>query len=79
VIATIVDWDALLQLIWVSLLAGVTVPAAWGFALVGSTRALEYGREGRAVAAVGYAIVGVAGVAVVLGAIVFGIVILTGD
>ena len=78
-IATIVDWDAILQVIWVSLLAGVTVPAAWGFALVGSTRALEYGRDGRAVAAVGYAIVGVAGVAIVLGAIVFGIVILTGD
>ncbi len=78
-IATIVDWDALLQVIWVSLLAGVTVPAAWAFALVGSTRALEYGREGRAVAAVGYAIVGVAGVAIVLGAIVFGILILIGD
>ena len=79
VIATIVDWDAMLQVIWVSLLAGVTVPAAWAFALVGSTRALEYGRDGRAAAAVGYAIVGVAGVAIVLGAIVFGIVILTGD
>lgn len=78
-IATIVDWDALLQVIWVSLLAGVTVPAAWAFALVGSTRALEYGRNGRAAVAVGYAIVGVAGVAVVLGAIVFGILILIGD
>ena len=78
-IATIVDWDALLQVIWVSLLAGVTVPAAWAFALVGSTRALEYGRDGRAAEAVVYAIVGVAGVAVVLGAIVFGILILIGD
>ena len=78
-IATIVDWDALLQVIWVSLLAGVTVPAAWAFALVGSTRALEYSRDGRAAAAVGYAIVGVVGVAVVLGAIVFGILILIGD
>ncbi|MET0512407.1 MAG: hypothetical protein ABW135_12095 [Thermoleophilaceae bacterium] len=78
-IATIVDWDALLQVIWVSLLAGVTVPAAWAFALVGSTRALEYGRDGRAAAAVAYAIVGVAGVAIVLGAIVFGILVLTGD
>ena len=33
VIATIVDWDAILQVIWVSLLAGVAVTAAWGFAL----------------------------------------------
>src|SRR6185312_9311608 len=78
-VGPIVVWDALLQVIWVSLLAGVAVPAAWGFALLGSTRALEYGREGRAAAAVSYAIVGVAGVAVVLGAIVFGILILTGD
>ena len=78
-IATVIDWDALLQVIWVSLLAGVTVPAAWAFALVGSTRALEYSRGGRVAAAVGYAVVGVLGLAVVLGAIVFGIVILAGD
>jgi predicted histidine transporter YuiF (NhaC family) len=79
VIATIVDWDALLQVIWVSLLAGVTVPAAWGFALLGTTRALEHGRDGRAAVAVSYAVLGVVGVAIVLGAIVFSILILTGD
>jgi hypothetical protein len=79
VIATIVDWDALLQVIWVSLLAGVGVTAAWAFALVGATRALELGRDGRVGAAALYGAVGVAGVAIVVGAIVFGIVILTGD
>jgi hypothetical protein len=47
VIATVVDWDALLQVVWVSLGAGVGVTAAWGFALLGSTRAIETGREGR--------------------------------
>jgi hypothetical protein len=79
VIATIVDWDALLQVIWVSLLAGVAVPGAYGFALLGSTRALESGRGGNVAGAVAYALVGVLGLAIVLGAIVFGIVILTGD
>jgi hypothetical protein len=79
VIATVVDWDALLQVIWVSLLAGVGVTGAYGFALLGSTRALESGRQGRLGIAVGYAAVGVIGLAVVVGAIVFGIVILTGD
>jgi hypothetical protein len=79
VIATIVDWDALLQVIWVSLLAGVGVTGAYGFALLGSTRALESGRDGRVGVAVGYAVVGAVGFAVVVGAIVFGIVILTGD
>ena len=78
-IATVVDWDALLQVIWVSLLAGVGVTAAWGFALVGAARALEFGRDGRVAEAVVYGALGVAGVATVIGAVVFAIVILTGD
>ena len=78
-IATVVDWDALLQVIWVSLLAGVGVTAAWGFALLGTTRALENGRDGRMAEAVIYGVFGAAGVAIVIGAIVFAIVILTGD
>jgi hypothetical protein len=79
VIATVVEWDALLQVIWVSLVAGVGVTAAWGFALLGSTRALELGREGRVAEAAIYSVVGVAGVVAVVGAIVFGIAVLTGD
>jgi hypothetical protein len=79
VIATVVDWDALLQVIWVSLLAGVGVTAAWGFALLGTTRALESGRDGRAGGVVAYAVVAVIGLATVVAAVVFGIVILTGD
>jgi len=79
VIATVVDWDALLQVIWVSLVAGVGVPAAWGFALLGTTRALESGRNGRAAEGVVYGVVGVVGLATVVAAIIFSIVILTGD
>jgi hypothetical protein len=79
VIATVVDWDAIFEVIWVSLLAGVGVTAAYGFALLGSTRALESGREGRLGGAISYALVGAIGFAIVVGAIVFGIVILTGD
>jgi hypothetical protein len=79
VIASIVDWDAIGQVVWVSLLAGVGVTGAYGFALLGSTRALESGRGGRLGIAIGYAVVGVLGLAIVVGAIVFGILILTGD
>jgi hypothetical protein len=79
VIATVVDWDALLQVIWVSLVAGVGVTAAWGFALLGSTRALEFGRDGRVGEAAIYGVLGVAGFVAVIAAIVFAIVILTGD
>jgi hypothetical protein len=68
-----------LQVIWVSLVAGVGVTAAWGFALLGSTRAIEVGREGRVAEAAIYAVVGVAGLVAVVASIVFGIVILTGD
>jgi hypothetical protein len=78
-IATVVDWDALLQVIWVSLVAGVGVTGAWAFALLGSTRALEMGREGRVAEAAIYAVIAVAGVVTVVGAIVSGILILTGD
>lgn len=78
-IASVVDWDALLQVVWVSLVAGVGVTAAWGFALVGSSRAVETGRAGRPAEAVLYAALGVLGVAAVVGAIVFALIILTGD
>jgi hypothetical protein len=76
VIATVVDWDALLQVIWVSLVAGVGVTAAWAFAIVGATRALEQGRNGHLGVAVAYGTIGMLGLATVLGAVVFGIVIL---
>jgi hypothetical protein len=79
VIATIVDWDALLQVIWVSLLAGVAIPAAWAFAIVGASRSVERGRGGRPGEAVLFVAVGIAGFATVIGAVVFAIVILTGD
>lgn len=75
-IATIVDWDSLLQVVWVSLVAGVGVTAAWGLALLGSTRALEIGRDGRPAVAAVFGLIAVAGFATVIAAIVFGIVTL---
>ena len=35
-IASIVDTDALLQVIWVSLIAGVGVPACYALAILGA-------------------------------------------
>jgi hypothetical protein len=79
VIGAIVDTHALLQVLWVSMLAGVGVTGAYGLALLGATRALEFGRDGRVRQAALYGVAGVIGLAVFLAAIVFGIVILTGD
>ena len=76
-IASIVDTDALLTVVWVSLLAGIGVTAAYGFAILGTVRALELGRSGRPGEAAIFAVVGVVGVAVTIGAIVFGILVLS--
>jgi hypothetical protein len=73
----IIDWDALLTVVWASLAAGIGVTAAFGFAILGGTRALEYGREGRPGEAAIYGTLGLLGVATVIGAIAFGIVVLT--
>jgi hypothetical protein len=78
-IGAIVDTHALTQVLWVSMVAGVGVTAAWGLAILGATRAVEFGRDGRIGEATVYAVIGVVGLAVVLAAIVFGILILTGD
>ena len=78
-IASIVDTDALLQVVWVSLIAGVGVPSCYALAILGTTRALEFGRNGRPVEATAFAVVGVFGLAVVIASIVFGILTLVND
>jgi hypothetical protein len=77
VIATVVDTGDLLEVIWVSLVAGIGVTAAFGLAIVGSTRAMELGRAGRPAEAVLFGAMGVVAMAAVLVAIVYGIVVLT--
>ncbi len=76
-IAAVVDWDALLTVVWASLAAGIGVTAAYGFAILGGTRAVDLGREGRVGEAALFVVVCAMGIAVVIGAIVFGIVVLT--
>jgi hypothetical protein len=75
-IASIVDTHALLQVLWVSVLAGVGVTASYGLAILGANRAVELGRDGRVAEATLFAIVGVLGLAVVIAAIVWGILML---
>ncbi len=78
-IASIVDTDALLQVVWVSLIAGIGVPSCYALAILGSTRAVELGRNGRPVEAVLFGVVGVVGLGVVIASIVFGILTLVND
>jgi hypothetical protein len=76
VIGAIVDGGALLHVAWVSLASGLGVTAAWAVAIVGGSRALEFGRDGRGVEAAIFAILGLAALVAVLAAIVLGIVAL---
>ena len=73
----IVDWDALLTVIWASLAAGIGVTAAYGLVILGGTRAIELTRDGRVGEALLFGVVGVAGAVTVFAAIVFGIVVLS--
>jgi hypothetical protein len=76
VIGAIIDGGQLLRVIWVSLASGLGVTAAYAVAIVGASRAVELQRDGRAVGAAAFAIVGILALATVLAAIVLGIVAL---
>ncbi len=77
VLATIIDGHALVQLIWVGFAAGVGVTGAFALALLGVTRAADFSRDGRAVEAALYGVLGLAALAAVTAAVVYGIVVMT--
>jgi hypothetical protein len=72
-----VDWDALLEVIWSAMLAGIGVTAAYGLVILGFNRAFDLGRRGRAGEAAVYGLIGAFGTAAVVAALVFGIVVLS--
>jgi ABC-type spermidine/putrescine transport system permease subunit II len=73
----VIDWDALLEVIWVSLVAGIGVTAAFAAGLLGTTRYVDLNRSGRGGEAALFGLLGLAGVVIFLGAVVFGIVVMT--
>jgi hypothetical protein len=62
----VVHWDTILQVVWVSLVAGIGVSAIFSLAILAVARAGESSRAGRGGAAVGFAVLAV------LALIVFG-------
>jgi hypothetical protein len=74
---SIIDWDALLTVVWASTAAGVGVTAAYGLVILGTTRAVDLRRDGREGEAFFFAVVGTVGIVVVVAAIVLGLVVLT--
>ena len=61
---------------WTAALAGVGVTAAYGTALLGLDRAVEFGRAGRPLEAAVYGVLAVVAGAVVAAALVFAIVVM---
>jgi hypothetical protein len=76
-LAEVVDWDGLLEVLWSSFAAGLTVTIAASLAIVGGTRAVDFRRAGQPVPAGLFSIVGVFGVLLLAAAVVFGIVVMT--
>jgi hypothetical protein len=68
-----VDAGQLLDVVWVSLLAGVGITTAYSFVVLGSGRSAEARRAGRSGAALGYAALAVVMLCVFAGAVVYGV------
>jgi hypothetical protein len=77
ILSTVVDWDALLDVVIASLAAGVGVTVAFSLAILGLTRFADMRKDGRVVEAWAYAGLAIAGLAVSATAVVFGIVLMT--
>ena len=77
VLAEIVEVDKLVEVVWVSALAGVGVTVVYSVALAAVSVLADARREGRSGAAVVAGVVATLGLAAFLGAVVFGVVIMT--
>jgi hypothetical protein len=77
VLATVVDWEGILDVVIVSFAAGVGVTAIYAVAVLGITRVLDMTRDGRSLEAGAYGLLAIVSFSVVIGACVFGIVVLT--
>ena len=73
----VVDWAALLDVVWVSLLGGVGVTSAYALVILGMTRAVDMRRDGHPAAAGAYVALAAVAFAVGVAAVVLGIIFMT--
>lgn len=76
-LAAVVDWEGIRDVVIVSFVAGVGVTAIYAVAVLGVTRVLDMTRDGRTLEAGAYGVLATVAFAVVIAACVFGIVVLT--
>lgn len=75
--ATVVDWDALGQVILYSVVAGIGVPAVFALGVLGAARSTDPSRRRNAAASAAYAALALLAAALCLGAIGYGIYLMT--
>jgi Na+-translocating ferredoxin:NAD+ oxidoreductase RnfA subunit len=73
----IVDWDALIKVVYQALAAGLGFTLAFSLAVAGSTRFADEVRQNRMTRAVLYGALGVLALLVCVAAVVLGIVVMT--
>lgn len=76
-IATIVDTDALWQTIAAAFIAGVGTTLVFSLAILGAARFAEANREGRSFESALFAGLAVLGLLATVGAITFGVIVMT--
>jgi hypothetical protein len=77
VLATVVEWGDLLDVVWTAAVAGVGVTCAFAFVILGATRAVDLQRHGRPAEAGIYGLLGIAALLVFAAAVVLGIIAMT--
>jgi hypothetical protein len=75
--STVIDWSKILEVVRSAVVAGIGVSVIYAVAVYGATRASDMRRAGRATIAAAYGVLGFAGFAVSLAAIVYGVVLIT--
>jgi hypothetical protein len=75
--ATIVDTTALLRTVLAALASGIGATLIFSVALLGAVRSLEYGREGRSMAAATMGALAALALLAVAAAVTIGIIVMT--
>jgi hypothetical protein len=73
----VVDWGALLQVVYSSILGGIGVTAIFAVAILGATRAVDLRQSGNPAAAGAYGVLTAVALAAVAVAVVLGITVMT--
>ena len=74
---SVVDWNALGQVVMYSVIAGVGVPAIFSMAVLGASRSTDPQRRPGGALAAAYVVLALVGAALCVGAVAYGIYLMT--